>query len=626
MKLRQQGLRLLNAWGNQLSSPGFQTIPVPQNNQGLQANWKNFTTVQQDLNRYHGQKDIQYRGAVTFPGFINLEHHRKRVAITDQSGDYLYEDIYMRSWDLAKGILGLLDAHREEGGAPHRIAVLTDTGLAHIITSWACWMIGGVVVPVPVSASPHRMEHIVRHCGASIIIASISQSGKVHGISQDAGVKLITLDDSWWKGPEMAVDSISQLPNLFLDSSYFKEQTAMILYTSGRMGVPRGIALSHTSLATQINRVVDSWEISAEDTVLHCLSLHQVYSLVNALYAPLSQRARVLTVNTFQEEAVWSHLLGISSRNSTANASKPVTVFPATPSIYHKLILKAGELFKDKKSREYVKTTCTKKVRLMTSSESALPDSLLSQWALFTGHRILNNYVCTEVGTVLSNRLAGSTSQQGPTCFECGVPVDGIEIKLVRFRDETRSTYDTLTTLTSEKCGENEELIGELLLRGENTAQREVKEGLEEKLKLYDDGWFHTGDIVLHRAGVYRIKGKLGVKQAAVEGDGLEDVSLGEVEKQLLSSSDILDATVLALGAPHCEQRIAALLVITKSRKVTLENILEWCCANLQPHMVPTVLKIVERIPRDNYGRLDKLSIFNTFSDVPFICFQDTIL
>jgi len=65
-------------------------------------------------------------------------------------------------------------------------------------------------------------------------------------------------------------------------------------------------------------------------------------------------------------------------------------------------------------------------------------------------------------------------------------------------------------------------------------------------------------------------------------------------------------------------------VVVNKNKKVTLENILAWCNDNIGPNCVPSVLKIVDKIPRDNSGHIDKMAVFSMFPDVNVVCFHDT--
>jgi acyl-CoA synthetase (AMP-forming)/AMP-acid ligase II len=552
------------------------------------------------------------------PVFHGLEQFRGKVAISTQGAEYLYEDLYMRSWDLAKGLMGILG----DDWTNQKICVLSETGLSHLIITWACWMTGNVVIPLPVHASPERMEFLIHDSGAAVVLTSKDQADTVNSITKSAGLKLIALDESWWHNPESAGTQESALPGYFVENTTLKMSTAMILYTAGRIGKPRGIILSHSNLSNQIHSVADLWGMSSDDSVLHCLPFHQMYSLMNSLYAPLSCGAKVVTLDSFDPGRVWSHLLGV-------NGCRPVSLFPGTPSMYQQLLGKGNEMWKDNKTTEYVKANCVKKIRLMASSSSSLTEQFNSEWKALTGHTILNNYVAPEAGTVLSNRIAGSANIPGPGCFGCGAPIHGVDIRLVQFRDHTKSSFDILledgakgVTVDEDNEVEGQGILGELLVKGDNIAKRYWNDGEERDVFSYD-GWIPTGDIVLYQAGCYTVKGRLNIK--TIERNR-ELVNAMEIKKKLLSNPDIDDATVLGLGDTDAEQKIAALLVLNKNRKMDLEKILGWCNNNMSANTIPSVLKIVENIPRDRTGHVDKILLFNQFPNIQVLCFYDNKL
>ena len=97
--------------------------------------------------------------------------YRNKIAISDVNGDYLYEDVYMRSWDLAKGIIGLLGDNNQG----KRICFLCPSGLTHVITSWACWMSGNVAVPLCPSSDKARLEHLVMDSACSVVVTTKDQ-------------------------------------------------------------------------------------------------------------------------------------------------------------------------------------------------------------------------------------------------------------------------------------------------------------------------------------------------------------------------------------------------------------------------------------------------------------------
>jgi len=571
------------------------------------------------------RKDLRldkFRRAPHLPVYTQIEDHRNKIAISDVNGDYLYEDVYMRSWDLAKGIIGLLG----DSNQGHRICFLCPSGLTHVITSWACWMSGNVAVPLCPSSDQARLEHLMMDSSCSVVVTTKDQVERVHPITKAHGQKLIVLDETWWTEPKEETDQVSPLPEPFVDPELYKNSNALILYTAGITGKPKGVVLSHSILGNQIERVVDAWDWTSNDSVLHTLSLGNVYGLINSLQAPLSTGARITLMPTFDSVKVWSHLLGVGVNSGTTLAK--INAFPAVPIMYSQLLTKADELFKDKKTKDYVKTTCAKRIRLMMSSTATLPPQIITQWKNVTGHRVLENFISTEAGTALCNRVAGSGIKPGPGCQDCGAPTSKTQTQIVRFRDHTKTAYDVLArgdetgTKVEDQTMEEEKVIGELRLRGESVARKYWMDGAEMDIKM-DDGWFNTGDIMQYTKGCYKVWGRLNMSNINHKG---KMVNAANIEKKVLSHKDIDDCYVVGIGDVQSEQKIAAIIVINQNNKVSIDNILEWCNENMEESEVPTLFKLVTGIARDNSGHVDKLKIKNLFNDEPLLCFYDSKL
>ena len=260
------------------------------------------------------------------------------------NGDYLYEDVYMRSWDLAKGIIGLMG----DSSQTKRICFLCPSGLTHVISTWACWMAGHVAVPLCPSSDQARLEHLLMDAQCEMVITTKDLVNRVHSLTKKNGQKLIVLDETWWKEPKQEIDNTSPLPESFVDPEQMKNSNALILYTQGSTGRPKGVIYSHSNLGGQIDRVVNTWDWTSNDSLLHVLKLDNVYGLINSLQAPLSTGARVTLMPKFDPVKVWSYLLGVGL-NSGKDLPK-INTFPGTPSMYGALINSYGGIFKDKKT------------------------------------------------------------------------------------------------------------------------------------------------------------------------------------------------------------------------------------------------------------------------------------
>jgi len=137
------------------------------------------------------------------------------------------------------------------------------------------------------------------------------------------------------------------------------------------------------------------------------------------------------------------------------------------------------------------------------------------------------------------------------------------------------------------------------------------------------DGWFNTGDIIQFKKGCYKVWGRLNMTNINHKGKLVNAVN---IEKNILSNKDIDDCYVVGVGDVQAEQKIAAIVVITQSRKVNIENILEWCNENMEDSEVPTLFKVVTEIARDNSGHVDKLKIKNLLAAESVLCFYDSKL
>ena len=215
----------------------------------------------------------------------------------------------------------------------------------------------------------------------------------------------------------------------------------------------------------------------------------------------------------------------------------------------------------------------------------------------YSGHKIVDNFVSTESGTGLEAR----------------------ETQIVRFRDHTKAAHEVLHTAAED--AEQPPVIGELRMRldTEEGEQQRYVGGEAERLTC-EEGWFHTGDLVEHSGGGHKLWGKLNMYSVLHKGSL---VTTADIEKKILSHKDIEDCYVLGLGDIQGEQQLAAIIVLTKTKKVNVDAILEWCGHQMREEEVPTIFKLVSKIERDNQGHVDKVKLRPLFNEEDVLCFHD---
>lgn len=169
-----------------------------------------------------------------FPAFANVERHRHKIAISDANGDYLYEDLYLRSWELAQGIKDLIGNDVTSA----RVCLFCPGTLSHVMGVWATWMAGHVAVPLCPSSDQARVEHVIMDTKADLVITTVDQVSRIHNFTKVHGQKLIVLDETWWTEPKTVndLDDDSSLPQCPLDPVTMKDSDAMIMYTAGMTG------------------------------------------------------------------------------------------------------------------------------------------------------------------------------------------------------------------------------------------------------------------------------------------------------------------------------------------------------------------------------------------------------
>lgn len=328
---------------------------------------------------------------------------------------------------------------------------------------------------------------------------------------------------------------------------------ALVVYTSGTTGRPKGVLSTHANVAAQCRALVAAWGWSRDDRILHVLPLHHIHGIVNALCCALWSGA-TCEFGDPAPVAVWERL-----------ASGEVTLFMAVPTVYGRLI-RAWEAAPSKARRRWSRGA--RHARLMVSGSAALPVPTFERWREITGHTLLERYGMTEIGMALSNPLAGKRRPGG-----VGQPLPGVQLRLVD--DDGRPA-----------AGDS----GQIAVRGPQVF-KEYWGRPRETAAAFRNGWFLTGDEARLENGNYRI---LGRRSVDVLKTGGYKVSALEVEEQYRAHPAVRDVAVVGATDPEWGQRICAAWTPARARD-----------ASGRPAPAPTggpVADVAEACPDDASG------------------------
>ncbi|EHA98949.1 Acyl-CoA synthetase family member 3, mitochondrial [Heterocephalus glaber] len=214
------------------------------------------------------------------PVFTKALAFGDRIALVDQHGCHTYRDLYHRSLRLSLEICrlrGCMDGDLQD----ERISFLCSNDVSYVVAQWASWVSGGIAVPLFWKHPEPQLEYFIQDSRSSVVLASPEHVPLVGPVAGRLGLPLLSLPPDVYHG---AVEEPAAEPE---QKHKWRERGAMILYTSGTTGRPRGVLSTHGSLTATVTGLVHAWAWTRDDVILHVLPLHHMHGVVNKLLCPL---------------------------------------------------------------------------------------------------------------------------------------------------------------------------------------------------------------------------------------------------------------------------------------------------------------------------------------------------
>ncbi|XP_040185547.1 malonate--CoA ligase ACSF3, mitochondrial [Rana temporaria] len=526
------------------------------------------------------------------PVFYKAPKYGNRTALVDQHGQHSYQDLYRRSCALSRQITSLLGDPRNDA-RPERVSFLCPNDSSYVVSQWAAWMSGAIAVPLYKNHPPSELEYILQDSQSALVLAENTYTDVMAPLAEKLGIARLTVPDRQ-SGEVMEENA----PEFGLD---WNERGAMIVYTSGTTGRPKGVLSTHHNLSAMVTALIKEWAWNRTDRILHVLPLHHVHGVVNKLLCPLWVGATCVMLPAFCPQKVWEHFL------STEVPS--INVFMAVPTIYSKLIEYYDCHFTQPHVKDFIRAVCREKIRLMVSGSSALPAPVLERWREITGHTLLERYGMTEIGMALTNPLNGPRVPGS-----VGNPLPGVTVRIATEVPQNHGM--SYTVLAEGNVGGTkvssgfQDREGELQVRGPAVFKEYWNKEQETREAFTPDGWFKTGDTAVYKNGSYWILGRTSVD--IIKSGGYK-ISALEVERHLLAHPSITDVAVI--GAPDAVwgQRVSAVVKLRDGHTLSLNELKHWARAFMAPYCIPAELIRVEEIPRNQMGKINKKQLLSLF-------------
>ncbi|GAA2703979.1 acyl-CoA synthetase [Micromonospora olivasterospora] len=452
---------------------------------------------------------------------------------TDERPDAIRVDDRAASWvELRRLAAAVADDLR----GVDRVAVEATASLETVVGVVGALLAGAAVVPVPPDAGPMERGHILRDSGA---VALLVPAGEQH--PADAGPPRIPVDLA------RRSDTVHAEPD--------PDRTALILYTSGTTGAPKGAVISRRAAAACLDGLADAWAWTPEDLLVHGLPLFHVHGLVLGVLGPLRLGSRLHHVGRPRPD-----------RYAAARGS----VYFGVPTVWSRVAA-------DPDSARALRSA-----RLLVSGSAALPAAVFADLAALTGHRVVERYGMTETLITVSAR-ADAPRRPGTV----GVPLPGVRTRLV---DEHGAPLPADGTA-----------MGELQVCGATLFDGYLNRPDADAATRTADGWFRTGDVAtVEPDGCHRIVGRAATD--LIKSGGYR-IGAGEVEDALLAHPGVREAAVVGTPHPDLGQQVTAYVV---GDGVDGPELIDFVARQLSAHKRPREVRLVDALPRNAMGKVQK--------------------
>jgi acyl-CoA synthetase (AMP-forming)/AMP-acid ligase II len=342
------------------------------------------------------------------------------------------------------------------------------------------------------------------------------------------------------------------------------EAAALVMYTSGTTGPPKGVVQTRAALIANLDALADVWGLRGDVEIVHALPLFHVHGLVLGTIGPLRLGACVRHLGGFDVD-------------SFAAALQESSVLFGVPTMYHRLLAAAEQ---DPGLR-----AALARARLLVSGSAALGVDVHAGIERLTGRRVVERYGMTET-LIISSTLPGERARPGYV----GGPLPGVEVS-VRDEDGVEMAHD-------------DEAIGGVWVRGPSVFGSYVNEARARAADSFERGWFATGDLAaVTGEGELRLVGR---RSTDLIKSGGYRIAAAEIEAALLEHPAVSEAAVRGVPDGELGERVAAWVVIAHGQRVGDNELTDHVANALTQHKRPREIRRVQALPRNELGKVQK--------------------
>jgi long-chain acyl-CoA synthetase len=458
--------------------------------------------------------------------------------------------------DLTAQLAGLL---RERGLEPgDRVGIMLPNVPQFAVAYYGVLRAGGIVVPMNVLLKRREVAFYLGDPDARVVLAWHEFADEAMAGALQAGAECIIVQPGEFEQMLAGATPVRDV------AAKVGSDTAVILYTSGTTGRPKGAELTHANLRRNVEVMTQIFSIGPEDVILGALPLFHAFGQTCALNAAIAAGGCLSLIARFD-----------AGRGLEIIQRDRVNVFEGVPTMYSALLARSDAADYDVSS-----------LRLCVSGGAALPVEVLRAFERTFDCVVLEGYGLSETSPVASFNHPDRERKPG----SIGTPIDGVEMKVVDEAGDEIPAGD----------------VGEIVIRGHNVMKSYWQRPDATAEAISADGWFHSGDLArIDDDGYYFIVDRK--KELIIRGG--YNVYPREIEEVLYEHPAVHEAAVI--GIPHASlgEEVGAAVALKPGAETTPEELRAFAKSQVAAYKYPRHVWIVDALPKGATGKILKREI-----------------
>ncbi len=448
---------------------------------------------------------------------------------------------------------GLVATHLVERGLVpgDRILVQFEKNVSAVVLYLACLRAGIVYIPLNTQYLKKELEFFAADANPKFVITDKKRKRTFELFIKTS--KILVIDELIKISEKIKESNV----NYDLESSS-SDTAAVMLYTSGTTGKPKGALISHKNLIANAQALTNAWDWSKNDVLLHALPVFHVHGLFVGLNLPLANGSSIIYLDKFSPQKV-------------VNILPKSTVFMGVPTYYVRMLSESA----------LTKDSC-KNIRVFISGSAPLLKKTSLDFMEKTGHEIVERYGMTETGMNTSNPFQGLRK-----AGSVGLALEGVQL---RARNESGDISE---------AGEP----GEIEVRGQNVFAGYWKREEFRSRDFTEDGFFRTGDLGRIDSEGYLFL--IGRKKDLIISGGL-NIFPKEIELVIDSFEEVQESAVIGLPHPDFGEQVVAVVVTEETARLDKPMLINKMKGEIAGYKIPKEVYFFDELPRNAMGKVQK--------------------